>query len=354
MTESSSILPQRLSGRTVLLRLALSVLPLALFVWVLEKYKLPLLPSAEARSHASASGVVLYGFWVLALFILRGIRWRWLVGAFTPISTGLSVILTSIGNMAIVLLPLRAGEFVRPLIAKRYGISSLAVASTIGAERIIDGWCVGALVAVSLSLAPGHPEGLEILPAAFRDPTLVTRVARLALIGFTLAMVGLGVLYFNSARVSRLLEQRILRLWPRLAQVTAERLSAFTSGLSFLRNGKPTFIYVAVTIGYWILHAVGMHLLLHACGFPDARLVESAAITGVFALGFLLPSPPGFFGAFQTTLYAGLLLYFPVARVVREGSSVVFFAYSMQLGQTLLLGLGCYIIELLRARPRSN
>jgi len=83
----------------------------------------------------------------------------------------------------------------------------------------------------------------------------------------------------------------------------------------------------------------GIWLLLYGCGFHEIRFVEACAITGVFALGFMLPAPPGFFGAFQATFYAGLLLYFSDVRVRTDGAAAVFFAYLIQMGNTILVGL---------------
>lgn len=333
------------SKRAILVRFALSLLPLLLFIWILRKVELPLLPSREALKAVSVLGIVGYGFWFFGVLCVRGTRWVYLVRAFAPMSVKTAFDLTSIGNAAIVLLPMRSGEFVRPLLAKRRGLSSVAILSTVGAERIIDGLAVGLIVFVSLSLAPGRPSGLEILPPAFRDPSLVTRAARYALGGFATALFVLLLFYWNESKVRRFNLVTLGRLSVGFAERTNEMLSRIAAGLSFLTDRKAATAYLIHTIVYWGLHLTGIHLLLLACGFEQVRFIESCAITGVFALGFLLPSPPGFFGAFQTTFYAGLLLYFPTARVVSTGACVVFFAYVIQLGLTVLLGVFSYLRE---------
>ena len=341
-TPSTNGLP---SKRVIAVRFLLSLLPLVVFVWILRKVELPLLPNAEALHRVSVLGVVGYTGWFLVALVVRGIRWRYLINSLTPMSLRTAFDITSIGNAAIVLLPMRSGEFVRPLLAKRRGISSVAALSTIGAERIIDGLAVGLIVFVSLSLAPGHPQGLEILPLQFRDPSLVTRAARFALIGFSLALVALLVFYFHQAVMQRVIQASLGRLSPRLADNLNVLLGRLASGLSFLKDHRAAATYLGLTVLYWTMQLVGIHLLMWVCGFEHVRFIETCAVTGVFALGFLLPSPPGFFGAFQTTFYAGLLLYFPTVQVINAGACVVFFTYLVQIGLTLLLGLFCYLRE---------
>ena len=354
MSDAEPVSERLPTRRKLLRRLVFSLIPLVIFLWILRKVELPLYPRQPALQHVNMGLIGAYAGWFLVALLIRGVRWRWLVTAFSPMSLQLSLLLTSIGNAAIVLLPMRSGEVVRPLLAKRHGISPLAVLSTIGAERIIDGFCVGLIVTVSLSMAPSHPQGLEILPLAFRDPSLVTRVARFALIGFSSALAIIALFYVSASRMERLIARSLGRLSSTLALRVTQLLESIASGLGFLRSGRAAAIYIAMTAIYWLLQLASVHLLLHACGFANVRFLESCAITGVFALGFLLPSPPGFFGAFQTTFYAGLLLYFPVTQVTNEGSSVVFFAYAIQLGVTLLLGLLCYWRELSLKLERDN
>jgi uncharacterized protein (TIRG00374 family) len=336
------------SKRSIFLRLLLSLVPLLVFVWILKKVKLPLLPDATVLGNVNWPLITVYGVGFFVSQLVRGVRWKWLVDAFTPISMRASLVLTAMGNAAIVLLPMRSGEVIRPLLARRQGISPIAAASTIGAERVIDGLVVGLLVTTFLSIAPGDPTRFAILPPQFRDPRLLSRVAKGALFGFSGALLALTLFFFQEPRMARLVDATVGRLSPRLSKAITTFSTKLASGLSFLRNRRSATGYLAFTALYWGMQAVLKHWLILGCGFTDVQFVESCAVLAVFALGFLLPSPPGFFGAFQTSLYAGLLLYFPTERVVREGSLVVFFAYAVQLGVTLLLGLLCYLSEVVR------
>lgn len=327
------------SKRTVLLRLLASIPLLVVFVWILRAGALPIVPGRESLQKANKAIVVFYAFWFFVVQASRGVRWNWLLKPFSPVPLKVAVDLTAIGNAALVLLPMRAGEFVRPVLARRYGVSGFAAASTIGAERIIDGLCVGLILFTSVSLAPGHPTALELAGPTFRDPAIISRAARLALIGFSLAFLLLVLFRWQQALMSRVIHQTLGRISEKLSKKVCSMLERMASGLEFLRDRSSASIYLLLTAVYWLMQVSGIWLLLYGCGFYEIRFVEACAITGVFALGFMLPAPPGFFGAFQATFYAGLLLYFADVRVRTDGAAAVFFAYLIQMGNTVLVGL---------------
>jgi hypothetical protein len=60
---------------------------------------------------------------------------------------------------------------------------------------------------------------------------------------------------------------------------------------------------------------------------------------GVLGLGVVVPNAPGYFGAFQLSLYAGLALYFQADVVTAAGAVFVFYAYVLQLGVTVFVAL---------------
>jgi glycosyltransferase 2 family protein len=338
------------SKRTVLLRLLMSLPLLGIFVWILRAGALPILPPGDALARANKAVVVAYFFWFFSIQMARGVRWHWMLKPFAPVPMKVAVDLTAIGNGALVLLPLRTGEFVRPLLARRYGVSALAAASTIGAERVIDGLCVGLMLFTALALAPGHPVGFELAGPTFRDPAVIGRAARLALGGFSLALVLLALFRWQQRWMSRLIQGTLGRVSAGLSMRLTSMLERLAAGLEFLRDRSSATIYCLLTAIYWLAQIIGIWFLLSGCGFHELRFIEAMAITGVFALGFMLPAPPGFFGAFQATFYAGLLLYFSDVRVKTDGAAAVFFAYVIQIGNTILVGVIGWLRER-RYRP---
>lgn len=340
------------SKRTILIRLAMSVGLLGLFVWILRAGALPILPERGALQRSNKLVVALYALWFFCVQASRGVRWNWLLKPFCKLPMKVAVDLTAIGNGALVLFPLRTGEFVRPLLARRYGVSALAAASTIGAERIIDGLCVGLFLFTALALAPGHPMIHEIAGPTFRDPAVIGRAARLALGGFSIALLGLALFRWKQRWMSRLIQNTLGRVSASLSQRLTSMLERVAVGLEFLNDRSSATVYLLLTVTYWAAQICGIWFLLRGCGFSELGFVEAMAIAGVFSLGFMLPAPPGFFGAFQATFYAGLLLYFSDAQVKTDGAAAVFFAYVIQIGNTILVAAIGWLRER-RYRPLS-
>jgi len=74
---------------------------------------------------------------------------------------------------------------------------------------------------------------------------------------------------------------------------------------------------------------------------------------GVLALGILLPNAPGYFGAFQISVYASLALYFSASEIQSAGAVFVFVQYAVQTVVTLGAGALAWMIERLH-HPRSS
>ena len=65
------------------------------------------------------------------------------------IPTGPLLAISSVGFMAILALPARLGEFVRPGLLRKRGISASAALGTVAVERIVDGLLVSLFVFVA-------------------------------------------------------------------------------------------------------------------------------------------------------------------------------------------------------------
>ena len=57
---------------------------------------------------------------------------------------------------------------------------------------------------------------------------------------------------------------------------------------------------------------------------------QACVLTGVLALGIMVPNAPGFFGAFQFSAYAALSLFYAEAQLFSSGSVMVFFLFVSQ------------------------
>jgi hypothetical protein len=250
----------------------------------------------------------------------------------TPLSPLRRIIAVSfVGFAAIAFLPLRTGEAVRPLLIRRKGeISGWVATGTVAAERIIDGLCLsvmllaGLVTSTPLSPLPDHVGGIPISPA------IVPRAAYSALVLFAAAFTTMGVFYARRAWARRTTERVVGAVSPKLATWLADRVEHVADGLGFLPRLEYSAPFVLATIGYWLMNSAGAWLLAWGSGIDGMTFSEACVLTGVVALGILVPNAPGFFGAYQLSVYAALTLYFPNDTVVGPGGAYVLLVYASQ------------------------
>ena len=76
--------------------------------------------------------------------------------------------------------------------------------------------------------------------------------------------------------------------------------------------------------------------MARACGIDAMTFGQAFVILGVLALGIMVPNAPGFFGAFQISIYAGLAMFYPAEVVIGPGSAFVSLLYVCQLSVMLV------------------
>jgi hypothetical protein len=313
-------------------KLVLSLIVGGAFAWVLKAGKMPLTPPRESFANVNWWTVAAYAaLWSFVHFV-RAVRWHWLLAPVTQAKLRAIIAVSWIGFAAIVLLPLRAGEAVRPLMMrKRSAISGWAATGTIAAERIIDGLFLSLMLLAGLSLTTQLsplPDHIGSLPISSK---IVPRAAYGALVVFAVAFVVMGIFYWRRTWARRMTERVIGAASPKLATWLADRVEHVADGLRFLTDMRYTAPFVALTALYWLLNSAGTMLIARGAGFADFSYGQACVATGVVALGLLVPNAPGFFGAYQLSFYAALAVFYPGDLVVGPGAALVFIVYSVQL-----------------------
>ncbi len=329
-------------------KLVLSLIIAAAFVWVLERGGLPILPARESLSRVA--------WWTIPAALLtqivssywRTYRWYYLLRPIDPTANPKRILgIGLVGFTAILFAPLRLGEVARPyLISLDRRVSFSQALGTVGAERVIDGLIVTAallaamLYTTQLSPLPDHlgdlPLPIAVIPAA----------AYSALAIFSCAFIAMGVFYWAREPARRLTHAVVGLVSHRAAEFLAKRVERLADGLRFLpalRNSGP---FLRDTVLYWTVIAMGQWAVLNGCGV-QASLSETWVTVGVMGLGTLIPAGPGFFGAFQLSAYCGLAMFFPASVVLEAGAAFVFITYVTQLAVSVL---ACGVGVLLMAR----
>src|SRR6185437_2669802 len=115
-----------------------------------------------------------------------------------------------------------------------------------------------------------------------------------------------------------------------------ERLAGIVEGvadgLRFLPSARLLVPFTVESLLYWLVNAIGVQILAWGCGLTDITLAQSAVVVGCLGVGILVPAGPGFFGAFQLSVYMALAMYFGEATLIGPGAAFVFLLYATQVG----------------------
>lgn len=341
-------------------KLAASAVITAVMFYFFRAQNFSLKPPKEALAQVKWWVVPIYVASLFAFFYVRATRWRYLLRSFAEVPTKRLVAVSWISFAAILVLPFRIGEFVRPIMIREKGkISLVAATGTIVAERIVDGLFVsGILAAALLWVTPIDPlpEAVVGLPSL---KVAAVRGSGFAILGvFTIAFAVIAVFYFarNFARTAT------LKVFGLVSKSLAEKLASIAenlaNGLNFLGRPKDALPFLFETALYWGINIAGMWLLAWGCGVRHAdgsaiHFVEAAAIMGMLGATILIPGPPGLLGLFQVGVFCGMTLYFPADVVQGPGAAFTFLLYLTNLICTVGAGLYWLIDPRQRAALRS-
>lgn len=323
-------------------KLVASVVITGGIVFTLQKGGLTLVPEGGDFAHVRWVSIPAYLATLVVMSYFRAVRWRFLLRSFADVPRRRVLAVSWIGFAAILLMPFRIGEIVRPYMLREKGKLSMSSATgTVVAERVVDGLYLSIILAVALLFIPT----IDPLPATVVGlPVSVhqVRASGFIMLGiFTAAFITIAVFYFarNWARRVTLAVFGVVsrRLGEKLAE-TAEKLA---NGLHFLGHGRDAGGFLLETTLYWGLNAFGMWILAWGCGVVHGdgtpiTFGEACALMGMLGCTILIPGPPGLLGVFQAGIYAGMTMYFPTSIVTGAGAAYVFLLYAVQLVWTLV------------------
>ncbi|MEO8212266.1 MAG: lysylphosphatidylglycerol synthase transmembrane domain-containing protein [Myxococcales bacterium] len=275
----------------------------------------------ELRALPTA-GVLLYLLTLMITHLFRSWRWEYLlrpVGVSLPLRR--LVPISSVGFMAILALPMRLGEFVRPYYVAREGhVRMSAALGTVAVERIIDGLMISLLFFGSY-LASAH----SMFSPELRAGAWLSLGAFVALTTF-LALA----LLRTDATIALLLKATLLqRFAPARAAHVADKVRSLITGFRVLGDGRNLALFLGQTIAYWGCNGLGMWVLARYMGLPISlgAAFATMAFTGVV---LSLPNAPGLVGQFHAGVKMALGAYLPLAVVNSKGMAYAIVLHGLQ------------------------
>jgi hypothetical protein len=307
-----------------------SIVLLAASVWALAAGGLPLLPEASSLARLTVADHAVFIGALVTTQLARFARWYFLLRPIAHVPFRKVMTIGAIGLAMVFFLPMRLGELARPALLREKGrVSALAVTGTVGAERIVDGVVFSALLLGGLWLAKPH-EPLPDHVGNLAVPTsLVPQAARVAGAMFATAFAVMATFYAFRSLARRLTETVLGVVSKGLAKKVADAVERLSDGFRFLVHGRYTAAYLALTLISMCAQIVAVQGMGNALGMDELTFARSAVVLGVLALGFAVPNAPGFFGTAQLAFYAGLAVYVAPEKVPREGSTLVFLYYTV-------------------------
>ena len=329
-----------------LLRVVLgSALLILLFAFLLRRGGFPVVPPKADLSQVAPSVVIGYSLAWAGILLVRSLRWRYLLLPIANVPWWRVIAVSLVGFGALAVFPLRLGEAVRPTLIRRGGIGWWEAAGTVGAERVMDGLFLTATLAVALfsttwlTPLPNHIGALKVPVAAVPGATTG------ALVMFATLFVMIGLFYWSREFTQRLIEHTVGRVSAGASAWIITVMSRIASGLSFLPLMRYMLPFLAWTCVYWVVNATALMWLMRGCGLTSSTLGQAWVAMGILGLGVVIPNAPGFFGAFQLSLFAGLALFFPTDVITSTGAVFVFYAYVIQVGMTAVLALCAWLFS---------
>jgi len=315
-------------------------------IWALRHSGLELVPSWKSFAHVRWWTVGAYMLFVAGMTYFRSTRWRFLVRKVAPhVSTMRLLAISLVGFGAILLLPFRLGEFVRPaMLREKDKVSFAAATGSVIGERVVDALYLSLVLAIALITVPT----IQPLPVRVVGvPVTVAQVrgyAFITLAVFATAFAVMAIYFFARGFAHRLTLAVVGRISRPLGERLAHEAERVTDGLHFLRSGRDAAGFMFETTLYWGLNALGMWFLAWGCGITHAdgslpTFGEACAMMGMLGVTILIPGPPGMLGIFQAGMFCGMTMYYPAALVQERGAVYACLVFVVQVAWTLLAAL---------------
>jgi glycosyltransferase 2 family protein len=330
-------------------------------VAMLHKAGMAIVPPKSSFEHVRWWVIPVYVCTLAGMNYFRATRWRYLLREVVHVPIPRILVVSWIGFAAILLMPFRLGEFVRPYMLKDGGpgigrdgkpreISITMATGNVVAERVVDGLYVSIVLAIALLTIP-TVDPLPQKVVGLDVPVQRVREAGFGMLGlFSFAFAVIAVFYFARGWARRM----TLAIWGIISRPLGEKLAGmaekFADGLHFMGRAGDAIPFLTETSIYWVCNVGGMWLMAWGCGVVHANgtpitFGETAALMGMLTVTILVPGPPGLLGVFQLGIYAGMTMYFPTEVVVGPGAAYVFLLYVIQFLWTCLAALACLILK---------
>jgi len=279
----------------------------------------------------SPAAVGIYLLTLVVTHLFRVSRWNYLLrplGAALPFRR--LFLISSVGFMAILALPVRLGEFVRPyFVARERKVRMSALVGAVAVERIVDGLLISILFFCAYLASAGALFTRELRVAAW--------LSLGGFVGLTLFLI-LAQLWTDRTIAFAMRVTLLQWLAPNRAHQIGDKLRSLISGFSPLADRRNFSIFLLQSIVYWGANGFGMWILARQMNLHISlgAAYVTMAFTGVV---LSLPNSPGLVGQFHAAIKLALCAYLPAAVVNSTGMAYAIVLHGIQTLWYITLGL---------------
>jgi len=262
---------------------------------------------------------------------IRALRWQYLLEPLGKTSFRNAFRATAVGFAASSLLPVRAGEVIRPyFLARHERLSATGAFATIILERLLD--MVTVLVLLASFVFVFGRELSAARPGVFAAVKWAGATAGAVALG---ALLVLFVLAGDPARLGRTLTRLEEVVPSALAGLIARVAEKFATGLGAIRRPGRLLVALAWSFPLWLTIALGIWAVAVAFQFA-MPFTGSFLLIALLVIGVAVPTP-GAIGGFHEAFRVGATVFYGAPDAAAVGAAIVLHLFSI--GPSLLLGL---------------
>lgn len=271
---------------------------------------------SESRWSYVLAGMALY----LSSFVVRGLRWRVLLGHLKQVPLPEAIRLVVAGYAVNNVLPGRIGEFTRAYLAgNRNGISRTAALASIFVERIFDGLTVFLILAALLFTYP--------------FPGWVRVLAETA--GMLFVSLFLFVLFSSFSELPIRLVRALKSRSPQMLSFPLDLMEKFLTGTRAIESLAQLGKILLLSFLVWTMEIGVYVLVVKAFGLQVPTIAYLLMLVTV-NMGMLIPSTPGGLGVFQFAVVKSLEIF---AVMTTLGMAVALVLHMAQIVPVTIIGL---------------
>jgi uncharacterized protein (TIRG00374 family) len=292
---------------------------------------------------------------VLICFVLRAVRWQFILGSNRRINFWQAFHPLMIGFMINCILPGRVGEVARPVILKRNeDIPFSTGLATVAAERVFDmsmliilfiTFFTAVNIDPDLGLTFGKYElnretlefvfgGMLKLSVLFLAGILMVSLEKTRKIIQRLVMALPKLFFFASPSLKDKMQKRIV-----MPIVTMVDNAA--AGFTLIKQPKRISFCIVFTVIIWALQAFSYYVFALGCPGVGLTFTEFTAVMIIICFFIALPSAPGFWGLWEAGGIFAMLLF---GVSIKDAAGFTLANHAIQVFPVIFVGLVSAVI----------